>query len=384
MTIKLHSDAEVVVFSGSESTRHFALDNNDFVRFENLEFVDGSAIGSGGSVSIENSTVSMSNMSFDSNATTYLTGEDHRGGAIWCHESTLTIDESQFSENACGVGAPNPNGPFDIFSFGGAIYCSSSSLTLTNGDDESFVNNEAISGEGGAICLFESEFLISNQHFMGNSSCWDGGAVKIGADDYEWLSPETSLQIFECNFEENSASYYGQNGQLAFGGGISSGTWSPGIIHAENVISIINTDFGNNGADRGGAISCSKTTIEMNEDTTIEYNVARSGGAMWSNGGVRVTGGTFSHNSTSPTEVDEGFGGAVFGFNPNCTTRFENVSFLNNSAIRRGPDFSDRFLSVNLASIRRESGKLWSRYGTTKTTQSQCSIQGQSGFGSFA
>jgi len=146
---------------------------------------------------------------------------------------------------------------------GGAIYCDSSSPTITNC---TFSGNGA-NWYGGAIrCRDSSSPSITNCTFSGNSANWYGGAIAC----YNSSSPS----ITNCTFSGNSAGFYG------------------GAIHCENSSSptITNCTFSGNSTNcYGGAIRCDGSSPTVTNCTFSGNSAGDDGGAI------------YCGNSSSPT-----------------------------------------------------------------------------------
>lgn len=148
--------------------------------FESNQAATGSfSSGSGGALYIYNrSTVTISNTTFHDNSAT-------NGGAMWVVASndTVTITNSTFSENT-----GDQSGAIGVMAAG------SSAATDLVISDSSFIENEALSGYGGAISLGSTTISqsygtiqIENTIFEGNtsnsSSSANGGAILVNTSN---------------------------------------------------------------------------------------------------------------------------------------------------------------------------------------------------------
>ena len=108
-------------------------------------------------------TINVTGSTFTNNANT--TGD---GGAIYCYQGTVTVNDSTFVGNSA-----SPNG-FGNAGDGGAIAVHVGTLTVTN---STFENNTAANG-GGAIAFEKvgNSAAISDSTFIGNSAVF-GGAI---------------------------------------------------------------------------------------------------------------------------------------------------------------------------------------------------------------
>lgn len=318
--------------SGNNESNLITIYNSSNVKIEGIKFANGSSTGFGAAIKIDhNSICSFNNDSFLDNTLNFdsILGIS-KGGAIYCNNSTISVANCNFSNNISGHNAPIPTDI--IYSHGGAICAENSTISITGIMNADFTNNSALEGSGGAIFLLNCSYDISNCEFVLNSSCFDGGAVKITADNYDWL-PEIFLGTIEnCDFSSNKAIYDGSDNDIyAFGGALSCGDWEPpleGLL--DHIIQIKYCNFQTNKADRGGAVSCGYTKITQNSNNGFTQNIAVNGGAIFSNGGTTIEGGFFENDSASFR------GGAIFCENDHCHTDFYGVTFSNNKATEGG------------------------------------------------
>ena len=100
---------------------------------------------------------------------------DYNGGALYFSTVEVTIANSTFDSNYVGFYPEYPT-------YGGAIYCDLSQLEIDGGV---FFNNLAF--EGGAICMYDSQYYISEVEFSDNgpfspvSSYFDGEVATLEA-----------------------------------------------------------------------------------------------------------------------------------------------------------------------------------------------------------
>lgn len=105
------------------------------------------------------------------------------GGALYFHNSNLVIKASTLSSNTAATN-------------GGALFADSSTLTFTN---DTFVENIAHRGLGGAIQLYGHGGTLENITFLGNQASGGSGyfAAAIGGG--------TALSISNTLFEQNTS-----------------------------------------------------------------------------------------------------------------------------------------------------------------------------------
>ncbi|RKY16086.1 MAG: hypothetical protein DRP63_06095 [Planctomycetota bacterium] len=255
---------------------------------------------------------------------TIQNGTADDGGAIYCDSSSPTITNCTFSDNS-EVG---------LCEGGGAIYCENSSLTVTNC---SFSNNscDAFFAGGGAIFCESSSPSIANCTFSGNTAPnFHGGAI--------FCRNSSSPTITSCTFNGNSADLYG------------------GAIFCRDSSSptIINCTFSDDSVrGTGGAIYCLNSSSPSITNCAFSGNSAGAGGAIGCLDGSRPTitnctfsgnsadwGGAISCDSSSPTLSNcafngngtlKGHGGAIYCANSSSLT-ITNCTFSGNSADNGG------------------------------------------------
>ena len=188
-------------------------------------------------------------------------GDDVRGGAIYCSNTSPTISNNQFFDNNAQYGGAihcdnsrpliSDNHFSDNDAQGGAIYCANGSSPTISGN--TFTFNYGYNG-GTIYCDYSSPH-ISHNTFAGNSSTY-GGAIYC-----EYSSPTIS----ENTFTDNSISIW-------MGGAIYCDYSSPTISY--NAFSYNSANFG-----FGGAIYCTYSDPIIRDNTFTE-NSASNGGAI--------------------------------------------------------------------------------------------------------
>ncbi len=120
------------------------------------------------------------------------------GGAIFISNVTAEIDGCTFDSNAASV--------FKNYqTYGGAIYCDLSNLTLTN---SRFINNSA--GCGNAIYAYDSSYVIADSTFANNTvalfthfdrqrcldnNTYNGDGISTNNTDYQWVISCDGLEL---------------------------------------------------------------------------------------------------------------------------------------------------------------------------------------------
>ena len=191
---------------------------------------------------------------------TIIEGRAEYGGAIDNWKGTLSISNSNFSNNSADKG-------------GGAITnWREGELTISN---SSFSHNSA--EDAGAIAN-GGELSINDSAFSGNSADFWGGAI------FNW---RRTLTIISSSFSDNSAAERG--------GAIANGD--------DGELSISNSAFSYNKAERlGGAIFNDGELSIVN--SAFSHNKAAFAGAIDNGGELNIVNSTFSGNKA-------GFGGAI-------------------------------------------------------------------------
>ena len=179
--------------------------------------------------------VSISDSTFSDNSA------DSWGGAIY-NEGKLSISDSAFTTNSAGTGGAIRNGGW---------------LSIVN---SAFSGNSA-EETGGAIFNWEELSIISSP-FSGNSAD-KGGAIANDGNGY--------LSISGSTFQNNSAD--------SFGGAINNRVEGGGV-------SIVNSAFSRNSAERGGAIDNTDYGYLSIGSSTFSGNLADYAGAIFNLSGT--------------------------------------------------------------------------------------------------
>ena len=273
-------------------------------------------------------------------------GSADYGGAIWCDSSSPTLSNCTFSNNSanyggaiyCGSthGSSNPTITNCTFSgngaddYGGAIWCDGSAPSIT----ECTFSGNSSSGHGGAICCYlRSNANITNCIFNGNSASRNGGAI--------YCDLSSNPNITNCTFGGNTSGYYG--------GAISSSDSSPSVTNCtfsrnnakeqggaaycyHGCPCIINCALSANSASNGGAIFCDSSSLSITNCTFSTNNANYSGGAIYCyNSSPNITNCTFGGNSANYD------GGAIY-CDSSCSPVLNNCILWNDSAGSSGSE----------------------------------------------
>ncbi len=253
------------------------------------------------------------------------------GGGVYANPgSTLTINNSTFSDNHSSTAV-------DISSYGGGID-SFGTLIITN---STFSSNTAVVS-GGGVMVSGGSLTVSNSIFSGNSASYGGGVRSLGGP----------MTITKSIFSGNSAVSYGGGiynpvGTLA----ISESTFSSntagagGAINNIGTLTLANSTFFGNSAVTGGAIynglvfgtniltsTIANSTFSANSATIIGGGVANDARLILSNtiiansisGGDCDNGGFISNSVNNLIEdlifacdLTNGVNGNIIGSDPN-------------------------------------------------------------------
>lgn len=286
----------------------------------NTKFQNNYANGSGGGAIFAGfrSTTTVTNSRFDGNSTAANneTGKSQRGGGAIAikSESALTVNNSQFNNNK-GVN-------------GGAINTLLSGLTI---EKSTFTKNTS-TNSGGAIFvdgasakindLIGGKIQINQSRFDGNKGVSEGGGLFI------YLYPPDRAIINNSTVINNRVSVNAQGN--AVGGGLR---------HGNGELTITNTTFANNIAERqGGGLWVGNSAPVTIDNSTFYGNRAESiDGKEGLGGGIALSNGSVSTNITKTTIAKNyaGFmGGGLFG--GGATTKLTNTLVTDNFAYNGG------------------------------------------------
>ena len=223
------------------------------------------------------------------------------GGAIFSENSDLEIEDSDFEDNdanSCGAirngGSPSLNVGADDLETASRI--SSDSRII----DSSFHYNDALVGNGGAICHVMGKMLVRETTIFGNdaedsgggmivhdeaeiigshfaaNTAWNGGAMLIGYPILDLMEANTydnyTFPDYMTFHTAISTSIFAANQAGQSGGGI--------YAHHEGTTSINKSLFQNNIASRvGGGIFRYDGKMFIN-NSTFSSNSARTGGGI--------------------------------------------------------------------------------------------------------
>ena len=214
-------------------------------------------------------------------------GGVHRGGAVYCENSSPNIRYCKFdqchAEQGGAVYASNCQSEFYYCLYTnittdaeGTFYCNASDITL---NINVFENNTA--GLGGGVYALNSDLNLTDVRFEQNYADSGGGLY----------SENATLDYYSCEFIENSA---------IDGGGIYSSGLSSSLAEC---------NFDLNSADNGGAIYFNNVLSTLNQEAFENNSANISGGALYLNeSSPQFLNCEFEGNSSAIA------GGAIYGF----------------------------------------------------------------------
>ncbi len=149
------------------------------VHIENSSISDNLALGLGGGIAADGSSLYITDTEFDGDSAT------QKAGAIHSWMGSLELKEVSFSDNKSGLG--------------GAIHADWSSVVMDSSD---FLSNEATTG--GALKIFNSHLSMKHCLLKGNMAMEDGGGLDFAVDTLVFDTLFVA-QILHSRFENNRA-----------------------------------------------------------------------------------------------------------------------------------------------------------------------------------
>ena len=304
------------------------------IAFQNIAFANGNASSSSGGAIYNGGTLTLSTVTFTNN-------KAPDGGAIYqvscglCILPSTAISYSAFANNQATTGN------------GGAIRVQDGSLQIHDSD---FSLDTAPAGSGGAIYLGQGpaatrSLTISNGHFS-NSSAGAGNGGAIAAE----TSATGTVGVDSSTFQGNTCSGAGSSGgaiyvdhtDLTVTGTLfkqnaaSAGAYGGAASAGYGIVAVTDTTFDQNSSNSGGsgAVSLQAVLGATFRRCTFSANVAQNngaGGAMVTSGPVGIENATFSGNSCPGPS---GYAGAIYV--EAGPTDLRNVTVTANSAATRG------------------------------------------------
>ncbi|KAG7368715.1 POMP domain polymorphic outer membrane protein [Nitzschia inconspicua] len=211
------------------------------------------------------------------------------------------------------------------------IVSSGASLTL-----ESMVLSGA---EASAVYIEpQGQLAVFDSRFHDNHSTGSGGAI--------YASTATNLQVRFSDFESNRAEIGGAIFSMGettifrsifYGNVAAAGGGAVAVNTADAKLEIGGSTLELNEAANGGAVFVEEYARSFISYTTLQRNIAFSGGAIENFGTVEITDSSFLDNFAD-------VGGAI-NTGPGSSTNLRRNKFTNNSAANIGPAVYDRYRS---------------------------------------
>lgn len=233
------------------------------------------------------------------NNITFINGNNDKGGAIYSH-ADLTISNCNFIDNKAE----------GIYGEGGSIYSTCSKLTVT----ESLFEKNYASG-GAAINCYASDAIIDTCQFIDNCAKWYGGAIYT---DYILLV---------------KSSLFGNN--YAYSGGAIHYTTSARTWDNKTNVTVNDSDFIQNTAFYGGALSTSNFRTVIYNNCNFLENYAIKGGVTYKNA---VAYNYFNNCSIENNSAEEG--AVIYDESQNHFLSFKSFFIINDSDLKNNHDLN--------------------------------------------
>ena len=257
------------------------------------------------------------------------TQSDGVGGGLKAEYSEITLK----SGTVIGTKLlPDENGSSDIATSsnygnfaakGGGIYINGCALTIENG---AYICQNYSQNEGGGIAAEGSSKIISNGGIIGFNQASSGGGIYITGG---------SAELSDCTVSLNNAS--------SNGGGIyidgSSLTLNAGtVIGNKNATqTAASSAYSNYAFLSGGGIYAINTTVIMNEESCVMYNVTYrdSGGGLYvENGNLTIKNAKINYNYSSIAAYQGSGGGLRLAGSASMTIEGDSEIAYNGSAFK--------------------------------------------------
>ena len=312
------------------------------------------------------------------------------GGALFSDKaSTINISRFDFSGN-------------NAMRDGGAVHVFNSTLFISNG---TFSQNSAVSGHGGALCLQEGTYELSDCSFMFNEAETFGGAIYTRNSQHEYLtrcifgantvrSPsgggrsmriyrEPNLVITYSSFKDHVYSPYNENSSKhslkCQDSNVGYRVSGVGLIIASSTIIFNNTDFmgncesiyaykssinltgncsfmeiNNEKSKAPSALYIIQSTVSMDGVCSFMHNVAVSGGAIHATESrIDVNGELVVANNSA---LDNGGGIYLYRSDFNCRIG-SAIEIIDNSARIEGGGIHAISSAIKITYVRDSSTK---------------------------
>ncbi len=188
----------------------------------------------------------------------------------------------------------------------------------------------SISGNNTVTVMFINSFItvrIQKLIIKNGRSSENGGGI--------YLNTGSSLTVADTTFSANDAIV----SPYAVGSG------EGGAIYSLGTLTVYNSTFTGNIAQRAGAISCSGGTVDISGSTfssnTASSDIGGDGGAIYAPCTMSIRNSTFSSNTANHN------GGAILGDNDSSPVEVINNTFYNNAGVSGGAVANYGLMVVN-------------------------------------
>ena len=321
-----------------------AIYGDNEIIIKDSSFTNNQAKVDGGAVYCDGKTT-ISNSKFKDNKATGETAKRSFGGAVRSNGLTI-IKNSAFKNNKAHnqggalyvdaeISITSSNFTGNSAKLGGAFYAKTITETVSKSN---FVNNDASSGDGGAIYINNKcspEFTYCN--FDNNTCTCDGGAIYLSSSS----SPiKVSYSTFTGNraYVDGGAIFCHEKTTISnsvFSSNIATGESASrsfgGAIRSEGLATLTDSEFYYNRADNQGGAIYADEEIRITR-CIFDGNEAKSlAGAVYASTIKK----TVTHSIFLYNKVKNGDGGAIY-INNKCDPEFISCRFENNHATERG------------------------------------------------
>lgn len=295
---------------------------------------------------------SLSPLDFKASQSIFSNHIAHRGAVLFAsfnspYINNVTLDNCTLESNRAQIGS--------------TLYVSQGNLNILN---TRFAHNLATAS--GSIFIFNSKLTINKSHFMGQYSQRDASVL---------ISDQSSVKIYESNFENNEATSKGTIYTLVTSLEVSDSLFSNNVANHsggsfyfsdQTRATIKNSVFKHNkGGFYGGALCSQSTTLSVDR-STFENNDSGRGGSIAAlfNADTLIKNSQFNKNTAR--------NGAVLYTHNAKSTDFSNCSFSSNRAQTNGAVIYCRSTVIDLKNITLENNSVASNSTLGKYMDIHC------------
>ena len=206
---------------------------------------------------------------------------------------------------------PDENGSSDIATSssygnyaakGGGIYLNGCTLTIENG---AYICQNYSENEGGGIAAEGSSKIISNGGIIGFNQASFGGGIYIT----DGIAELTDCTVSLNKANSNGGGIYIDGSSLTLNGGTVVGDKNA----TQTATNLVNK-YSNYASSYGGGIYAINTTVIINEESCVMYNIAlhNSGGGLYvENGSLAIKNAKINYNYSTIQNSGTGSGGGL-------------------------------------------------------------------------